>query len=312
MRGLDAPVLRPLGVGDVVDRVFNLYRSSPLLFVALAAIPYLLLFLVLGAMALGLAGPLSPLVSLVDSYSDRSSVFRSSTNVPIIPPDKLASMLAAAGVFFLGAALAAIVLLSAQSAALIEAVAARYLSRKTSIGAALRAGIAVTPRVIFSGIAVFFAYVLLWFALILVFVLTSNVLVVIAGVLLGLVASIYLIASWLLTPVVATLERVGPIAALGRAWSLSEGHRWRILGLQLLLVILQVVVSGLLSVVLIFGFIGDRVALNVVQTVLNVVSTIVWAPVEWAAFTVFYFDLRVRKEALDLQLAAEALPHEQP
>ena len=46
------------------------------------------------------------------------------------------------------------------------------------------------------------------------------------------------------------------------------------------------------------------------QQLTNVLATIAWAPVEWAAFTVFYFDLRVRKEALDLQLAAEALPHE--
>jgi len=32
--------------------------------------------------------------------------------------------------------------------------------------------------------------------------------------------------------------------------------------------------------------------------------------VEWGTFTILYFDLRVRKEALDLQLAAEALPRQ--
>ena len=44
------------------------------------------------------------------------------------------------------------------------------------------------------------------------------------------------------------------------------------------------------------------------QSLVNLASTIVWAPVEWIAFTVLYYDLRVRKEAFDLQLAAEALP----
>ena len=47
---------------------------------------------------------------------------------------------------------------------------------------------------------------------------------------------------------------------------------------------------------------------TVVQTLVNFASTIIWAPVEWIAFTVLYYDLRVRKEAFDLQLAAEALP----
>ena len=46
----------------------------------------------------------------------------------------------------------------------------------------------------------------------------------------------------------------------------------------------------------------------VIQNLANFASTIVWAPVEWLAFTVLYYDLRVRKEAFDLQLAAEALP----
>jgi hypothetical protein len=47
---------------------------------------------------------------------------------------------------------------------------------------------------------------------------------------------------------------------------------------------------------------------TLVENLVNFASTIVWAPVEWIAFTVLYYDLRVRKEAFDLQLAAEALP----
>src|ERR671930_501305 len=41
-----APQLRPLGVGDIVDRVFTVYRGKPVLFLALAAVPYLVLVLV--------------------------------------------------------------------------------------------------------------------------------------------------------------------------------------------------------------------------------------------------------------------------
>ncbi|TMF60331.1 MAG: hypothetical protein E6I20_14370 [Chloroflexi bacterium] len=55
-----APALRPLGVGDILDRVFNLYRGRPLLFLALAAIPYFVFVLVLGVLLLiGAAGALA-------------------------------------------------------------------------------------------------------------------------------------------------------------------------------------------------------------------------------------------------------------
>ena len=39
-------MLRPLGVGDVLDRTFTVYRSKPLIFIGISAIWYLLLFLV--------------------------------------------------------------------------------------------------------------------------------------------------------------------------------------------------------------------------------------------------------------------------
>jgi len=306
---VDAPVLRPLGVGDVVDRVFNLYRGRPLLFLALAAIPYLVLFLVIGAMALGFAGSFVAIAPFVDAaVTNPESAFDGSA--ANLRPEVALGAIGAIGLFVLLAILAAIVLLSTQSASLIEAAAARYLSREASVGSAFRAGLAAAPRVIFAGLSVFVAFVLLWLGLLVIFFVTRNALVAILGSIAGVVASVYLFASWLVAPVVATLEHLGPIAALRRSWGLSDGHRWRILGLQLLLVILQTVVSTLISFVFIASFIGDRTVQLVAQQLVNVLATIAWAPVEWAAFTVFYFDLRVRKEALDIALAAEALPHE--
>jgi hypothetical protein len=109
---------------------------------------------------------------------------------------------------------------------------------------------------------------------------------------------------------------MGPIAALGRAWRLSAGNRWRIFGIQVRLFILNLVLSLLIGGI--FGGIaaagaqsgspGQAGLASVVQSLVNFASTIIWAPVEWIAFTVLYYDLRVRKEAFDLQLAAEALP----
>jgi hypothetical protein len=123
------------------------------------------------------------------------------------------------------------------------------------------------------------------------------------------VATFYLGASWLVAPVVVVVEGAGPLAALGRAWKLAEGHRWRVIGIQGLLLILNVVLSLLIGALFAVGGSGDEPGLAlVVQNLVNFASTIIWAPVQWIAFTVLYYDLRVRKEAFDLQLAAEALP----
>ena len=55
------------------------------------------------------------------------------------------------------------------------------------------------------------------------------------------------------------------------------------------------------------SFIADPLARTVLQQAANLVASVVWAPVQWGTFTVLYYDTRVRREAYDLSLAAEAL-----
>ena len=126
----------------------------------------------------------------------------------------------------------------------------------------------------------------------------------------GIVATFFLAASWLIAPAVATLEGTGPVTTLRRSWQLSGGHRWRVLGLLLLLIVLQIIIGVLLSAVLLATFAADTATRTVLQQVVNLAVNVLWAPIQWATFTVLYYDLRVRKEAYDLQLAAEALPRQ--
>src|SRR6185295_2492142 len=196
--------------------------------------------------------------------------------------------------------------LSVQIGSIVDAAAARYLGRETTVGASFRAGLRVAPKIIGTGLLLFFAL----FALFFVVALSNNALVAALGILAGIIATVFVFASWLVAPVVAALEPIGPIHAIRRSWWLSNGHRWRILGLQILLGVLQAVLSTLISFIFVAAFISDTGVRLVLQNVVNVIATVLWAPVEWGTFTILYFDLRVRKEALDLQLAAEALPRQ--
>jgi hypothetical protein len=300
MASVPAPQLRPLGVGDIVDRVFSVYRAKPVLFLALAAIPYVVLVLVFVVIGLALAATLIGYATTINQLAQGRTP----------APAELAALFTGMAGIGLIVIVIAFVILSAQSAALVAAMAARYLGRDVELGQALRQGLRAAPRLIGAGLLILLVLIAFWAALVVIAIVANQVLVAILAGLVALVGTIYILASTLVMPVVATLEGAGPVAALRRSWDLSSGNRWRILGLQALLGILNLVISTLLSALFIGTLIGDQTTRTVLQQIVNLVANVAWAPVQWGTFAVLYYDLRVRREAFDLQLAAEALPRE--
>lgn len=289
----DGLSLRPLGVGDIVDRVFAIYRSRPLLFLAISAIPYLLLVLFVGAIALAFSDAFQSLAPLFSGDPTFEGV------APLLGP--------LVGFILLVVAFALITSL-VQSAALVDAAAARYLGRETTVGGALRVGLRAAGRLFVMGVVAFLAFVALWIASGIVMALGREWWIALIVACVAIAVTFYMAASWMVSPAIATLEGIGPVASLRRSWSLANGHRWRILGLMALLFILQIVLSFLISLLLVASIAADQGVQLAVQQGVNLLTTIAWAPVYWGTFAVLYYDLRVRKEAFDLQLAAEALP----
>ena len=296
-----ALALKPLGVGDVLDRTFNVYKQRPLLFIALSAIWYLLLVIVFVILAVAV------FASAITSFSG--------LNPRTADPATVLGAMAGLVGFGIIAVLVVILLFSAQGASLIRAGALRYLGKEAKIGEAFGSGIRASPRVFLAGVLAFILIMLLWFAIFLVAGVIANVshsggvtaIAIFLGFCVAMFGTFYLTASWLVAPIVIVVEGLGPIAALSRSWGLASGNRWRIIGILLLLFLLNLVLSALLTGI--FGFARTDVGTTfVIQNLVSFASTIVWAPVGWLAYTVLYYDLRVRKEAFDLQLAAEALP----
>jgi membrane-anchored glycerophosphoryl diester phosphodiesterase (GDPDase) len=123
---------------------------------------------------------------------------------------------------------------------------------------------------------------------------------------------VFLTTRWFVAPVVILTERCGPVSALRRSWRLTEGSFWRLFGLLILMAVLNSVVLSLpLSLIQFFAVIlltsQMLGAVNGVLTGLGYLVSILWYPFLALTLVLVYYDLRVRKENLDLDMRIRAL-----
>jgi hypothetical protein len=106
------------------------------------------------------------------------------------------------------------------------------------------------------------------------------------------------------------VEGAGPVQALKRSWALINNSWWRTVGLLVLLGLLNYVISEG-PAYFITGIIGlfmrwlDPLTLSAVTAGVQVFTSLIYIPVELSAVTLYYFDLRVRKEGFDLEAAID-------
>jgi hypothetical protein len=131
---------------------------------------------------------------------------------------------------------------------------------------------------------------------------------------LGWVAAVYLALRWAVTPQAIVVEGLGPTDGLSRAWSLAEGHLLRLLGLGLLgygaYFILSGAIGGVLGLGMQYAILVlhmPMAAIYVTQNAVTGVVSVFAQPFLFSLITVFYYDLRVRKEGYDLSLLADQL-----
>ncbi len=128
------------------------------------------------------------------------------------------------------------------------------------------------------------------------------------GLLLLIIPGIILMCGLALATQTLVLESGrSPSAAMSRSWELTKGFRMRMLGL--LLTAVAIIAVPLLG----FGALGGMFAADAAEgtplafTVLGGLLQIVIYPLIYCILTVAYYDLRVRKEAFDLQMLEQAL-----
>jgi hypothetical protein len=141
----------------------------------------------------------------------------------------------------------------------------------------------------------------------------SCLLIIPAGALLAYV----FIRLFVVTPAIM-VEHLGPVQAIRRSWELVRNYWWRTFAIYIVLAIMAAVVQAgpalvVQSIVAIFTP-RDPVLQQVISGVVTVFTTVVFIPIQLIAITLYYFDLRVRKEGYDLEaaLTQRYFPPQQP
>jgi hypothetical protein len=305
---ISRPRIRQLGLGELLDETFRLYRRHFLVFVAVAAISQ-----VLTAIVSYLGG-----VSLTQQIATSIDTFQSiGRGVPPTPPTETQAWWFPIFSFVSGFALQPIV-----TAALVYLAAQAYLDRDTAIDDGLAQGVRRWPMLV--GVYLLFLLAMIPFMCILFAVvlavmfgasLASNgdsFSAILLGIGIGLLIAlplVYLSIRLLFTTQAITVERAGPINAIKRSWLLSGGSFWRIFGYYIIISLLTSVISGILPLVIgiLVLTVADSTAQRVIEACATAIVGTLVLPYSLIALTLLYFDLRVRKESFDLQQQSEAM-----
>jgi len=286
---------RPRQLSELLDELFRLYRRHFSLIVGVALLVALP----------GLVWSLATGVYRLNSTSYTNLFTTTGTSTPTFNSQQLSNL---AGTLLLGG-LGALILLPFSVGAVYRAVTDVALGRPATVGVVLRETLArywPLLGLIGLGILLFIGWIIAE--------AIGFVLLFIPG-LAVFCAAVYLAVRWSLVVAAMMAEDVGPIRGLGRSWSLVSSSWWRTLGILLIVGILQSIISyALLILFTLFADIfstGDfRAALVSVGSTL--LSALV-SPITTIAVVLLYFDLRVRKEGLDLdQLAQQTSPGPAP
>lgn len=272
--------LRPLDIGDVLDETFQVYRRGflPLITtMAIVLVPSALVMLVLGLVA-GVGAGVGQ--SMFDRLSREAGMALIGVGIAAFVVILLLALVSAA------AQLVA-------SGACIRVISNVILGQPISIGEAYRE-----------------AFGRFW-SLLLVSICVGIPIALLVITCIGIPVAIYVGIGWSLVFPLILLEGQGAFDSIGRSWELVAGHRWRLLVIFILLILIQwlllsipSILVGLLSagaVLLSGGSAVVELGMQVIQMVFQTAAQVLFTPIALITTTLLYYDLMVRKEAFDLQ-----------
>lgn len=284
-----APTLRPMSVADLVDEIFRLYRRNFALFFGISALVWLPASIVYIVLNVAFFGGLTP-----------TDFAQLGQNFVILMVAGVVGLLALPVLF----------------ASLTAAVSSRYIGQEITVDGAVGRGLRCYWRIVGGYLLVFLALLLIGgspFAAAIGLGLAGldplGAVVGIVGAIVAIVAVVWFTVTWSFIGQVIVVEDSSVLPSFDRSRALVSGSRWRVIGINLLLGLIQAVLfsvpSAFVAVILapLSGTVGPALS-----QLVTAVAQIAFYPVQLGTLTLLYYDLRVRKEAFDLTLAAERLP----
>lgn len=283
--------LRPLSAGEVLDRVFSLYRS------------HLWFFAGLSAASAGVNAGIG-ILRLVYMHFVNYSVTTPSHVLIVVGSSVVQAVLY-------------LIAYSITLAATTLAVNAFYLGQPTSLGVALTVARHIWLRCL--GVSIWQAWSAMWAFMILLVLIPLSLIPgmkgagagiaiglflfvgIVAGVIYGIIA--YLRNSLALPA--AVIENLGVRAAMRRSKNLATGRIGRIFLLLLLVYVLWMVAT---FIQLPFVFLAARAGaaqqflMQGIMLGINFIVTTIVGPIAAIGLCLFYFDERVRREGFDIEM----------
>lgn len=264
--------LRPMGIGDILDETFRLYRTNFVLFLSIVAVLEVPAQIIATLISLAAPQPL-PVVPGQGLTQDQTNQFIS-TNLSVVGYTSIGGLVTTfAGVIIAGV--------------LAWAVSNRYLGRTVTAGEAYRtAGGHIGTLVLAS----------LWVGVRLVLMSLLSVIII------GIPLIIYFGVAWALLSQTVVLEGQGVGGASQRSRELVGGYWWKTLGLWLVVLLLVAIIGGIFSRILVTAVSGaDYEIQRIVTGVARLIVGVLLTPIQIVALTLLFYDLKIRKEAFDLE-----------
>jgi hypothetical protein len=298
-------VLRPLSVGEILDRSFGLVRKR---FGALAVVT-------LTCFAI-------PAVLFLQMFDVFTALALSGRQAGTSQAEVASMMQSLGSIFLLGIVM--LIAASAANAGIVFIVSEGYLGRSLGAGQALRRTLPVLLGVVLLAVVqqvLFFTVgMVTMIPLAVITPAAASARNPLAGGLIGFVVFLLYVALqatifaglFVSLPALVLERGTNPFTALGRSWSLTRGGRLRIIGLLLVLFLIMLVVYVAVAVLgaMFTAIVGKEgnpaVGIGILLGFIAVV-VILFIALVFTLQTVLYYDFRVRKEGFDLEVLASSL-----
>lgn len=297
---------RAQAVGELLDSAFTLYRRNFRLLVAITAVVQVPLAVV------------NYLVYQLTGYASAATRLAQLNTRGPLTEQQLADLRSPL-ITLIGVALAlvlvqALLVQPVATAAMTRAVGDVYLDKPASLAAVYAAVgrrigpvVGVAALLLLAGVGLVVAVgVLTIGAVLLLGQAGAALLIVILPAALFVMVVVY--TRWLFAAPIVILEPLGPVAALRRSWALVRGSTGRVFGITILVGLITGILGAAVGAVLsVATGVGDENLRLILTQLATLLVSVLIQPISFIVVVLLYYDLRIRREAFDIEMLAATL-----